>query len=47
MDKPHDHVNSGIALLSYKWLGNYYLDKGDPDKALECYNILALIFSLM
>ena len=45
MDKPHDHVNSGIALLSYKWLGNYYLDKGDPDKALECYNILALLHS--
>jgi tetratricopeptide (TPR) repeat protein len=28
------------ALLSYKWLGNYYLDKGDLDKALENYKVL-------
>jgi len=31
------------ALLSYKWLGNYYLDKGDPDKALENYNVLTML----
>lgn len=28
------------ALLSYKWLGNYYMDKGDMDKALDNYSIL-------
>ena len=28
------------ALLSYKWLGNYYMDQGMPDKALENYNVL-------
>lgn len=28
------------ALLSYKWLGNYYLDSGRTDKALQCYNVL-------
>ena len=28
------------ALLSYKWLGNYYLDNNQPDKALENYNVL-------
>ena len=28
------------ALLSYKWLGNYYLDQNQPDKALENYNVL-------
>jgi tetratricopeptide (TPR) repeat protein len=28
------------ALLSYKWLGNYYMDKGDTDKALENYAVL-------
>ncbi len=28
------------ALLSYKWLGNYYLDQGMPEKALENYNVL-------
>lgn len=28
------------ALLSYKWLGNYYMDKGDTDKALENYSVL-------
>lgn len=31
------------ALLSYKWLGNYYLDKGDLDKALETYSVLTTI----
>jgi protein O-mannosyl-transferase len=31
------------ALLSYKWLGNYYLDKGDMDKALENYGVLATL----
>jgi len=29
------------ALLSYKWLGNYYMDKQDTDKALENYGVLA------
>jgi protein O-mannosyl-transferase len=28
------------ALLSYKWLGNYYFGKGDYDKALENYEVL-------
>jgi protein O-mannosyl-transferase len=28
------------ALLSYKWLGNYYLDQGQLDKALESYGVL-------
>ena len=28
------------ALLSYKWLGNYYFEKGDFDKALHNYKIL-------
>jgi tetratricopeptide (TPR) repeat protein len=28
------------ALLSYKWRGNYYFDKGDFDKALDDYNVL-------
>lgn len=28
------------ALLSYKWLGNYYMQKGDFDKALENYKVL-------
>jgi len=31
------------AWLSYKWLGNYYLDKGDVDKALENYSVLAQV----
>jgi protein O-mannosyl-transferase len=31
------------ALLSYKWLGNYYFDKGDLDKALENYNVLVTL----
>jgi protein O-mannosyl-transferase len=31
------------ALLSYKWLGNYYLDKDDEDKALENYNVLVML----
>ncbi len=29
------------ALLSYKWLGNYYFDKGELDSALTCYKVLA------
>lgn len=33
------------ALLSYKWLGNYYFDKGDLDKALENYGVLTMIRS--
>ena len=28
------------ALLSYKWLGNYYAEKGELDSALANYNIL-------
>ncbi len=40
LSKPHDSKNSGIALLSYKWLGNYYLDIGDLDNALINYKIL-------
>jgi len=31
------------ALLSYKWLGNYYLDQGDYDKALENYEVLTTL----
>ncbi len=36
----YDSKNSGIAQLSYKWRGNYYLDKGDLDKALQDYEVL-------
>lgn len=31
------------ALLSYKWRGNYYLDKGDLDDALKDYNVLGML----
>lgn len=31
------------ALLSYKWLGNYYFHKGDYDKALENFNVLTML----
>jgi tetratricopeptide (TPR) repeat protein len=31
------------ALLSYKWLGNYYMDNGQLDKALENYNVLTML----
>jgi tetratricopeptide (TPR) repeat protein len=31
------------ALLSYKWLGNYYLDKGNLDKAMENYGVLTTL----
>jgi len=31
------------ALLSYKWRGNYYLDKGDVDDALKDYNVLSML----
>jgi len=31
------------ALLSYKWLGNYYMDKGDLDSALANYNVLTML----
>lgn len=31
------------ALLSYKWLGNYYFDKGEMDKAMENYNVLVTL----
>ena len=31
------------ALLSYKWLGNYYMDQGNMDKALENYSILTTL----
>ena len=43
MDKPHDGKNSGIAMLSYKWLGNYYFSIGQLDKALENYELLESI----
>jgi tetratricopeptide (TPR) repeat protein len=33
------------ALLSYKWLGNYYFDKGNLDKALENYGVLTQLHS--
>ncbi len=33
------------ALLSYKWLGNYYFDKGELDKAMENYGVLTMIRS--
>lgn len=33
------------ALLSYKWRGNYYLDKGNVDDALKDYNVLATLRS--
>ena len=33
------------ALLSYKWLGNYYLDKGELDKAMENYGVLVTLHS--
>jgi tetratricopeptide (TPR) repeat protein len=39
-DKHYDSKNSGIAFLSYKWLGNYWFDKGNLDKALEQYMLL-------
>jgi len=28
------------ALLSYKWLGNYYMDQGNMDKALDNFSVL-------
>ena len=31
------------ALLSYQWLGNYYLDIGQLDKAMENYNVLTTL----
>ncbi len=31
------------ALLSYKWLGNYYFDKGELDKAMDNYNVLVTL----
>jgi len=33
------------ALLSYKWLGNYYMDQGQIDKALENYSVLTMLNS--
>jgi tetratricopeptide (TPR) repeat protein len=42
-DKSYDSKNSGIAMLSYKWLGNYYFAKGDYDKALENYEVLTTL----
>lgn len=43
LDGPHDAWNSGVAQLSYKWRGNYYVDKGEYDKALEDYNVLVTL----
>lgn len=31
------------ALLSYKWLGHYYFDKGELGKAMENYNVLVTL----
>lgn len=31
------------ALLSYKWLGNYYMDKGETDSALANYTVLTTL----
>lgn len=31
------------ALLSYKWLGNYYMDEHDTAKALENYHVLDVL----
>ena len=31
------------ALLSYKWLGNYYLSIGELDKALDNYGVLTML----
>lgn len=31
------------ALLSYKWLGNYYLDSLKLDKAESCYRVLTML----
>ena len=31
------------ALLSYKWLGNYYLEQGQLDKAMENYGVLTTL----
>lgn len=42
-DKPHDGKNSGIAMLSYKWLGNYFFSIGQLEKAQENYEILTTI----
>jgi tetratricopeptide (TPR) repeat protein len=33
------------ALLSYKWRGHYYYDKGETDKALADYNVLVMMRS--
>ncbi len=41
----YDKKNSGIAMLSYKWLGNYYFDRGLFDSALDNYNILVMLRS--
>lgn len=42
-EKPRDRKNTGIAQLSYKWRGNYYMDKGELDKALEDYEVLTML----
>ena len=42
-DKQYDTKNTGIAILSYKWLGNYYFHKGEYDKAMENFDVLATI----
>ena len=44
-DQPHDGKNSGIAMLSYKWRGNYYLDRGELDSALADYEVLIMLHS--
>jgi tetratricopeptide (TPR) repeat protein len=44
-DKQYDKFNSGIAILSYKWLGNYYFDKGEYDSALTAYQVLVTLRS--
>lgn len=44
-DKQYDTKNSGIALLSYKWLGNYYFHKGEYNKAMENFDVLTYLRS--
>ncbi len=44
-DRQYDKKNSGVAMLSYKWLGNYYFHKDEFDKAMENFSVLVTLHS--